>query len=223
MRGGYPIDDAATALLRLFVIHQGVTTGVGNADGTSMTDATLIGQTLPSTMSILIILNPGGLSAEIREVYSFQTITGVFGLRNPHSGPQIAAGTPYALLASIGRSLSQTPIPVAAVYAHPDSVAELTVFQYNPSPPADKFLGIWLDMVNHIQDTTIRVKWIPDGATLRTFHTKVWTPSDDPVVYIPEFTIGMATGSLAVTVTVQSAVLEGAARNLPYRYIVRGA
>ena len=51
-----------------------------------------------------------------------------------------------------------------------------------------KIGGIWLDMVNVTQDTTIRVKHQIDGANYRTFETNAWVTTDEDGVLITGFT-----------------------------------
>lgn len=48
--------------------------------------------------------------------------------------------------------------------------------------------GIWIDMVNVTQDTTIRVKHQIDGANYRTFETNAWVTTDEDGVLITGFT-----------------------------------
>lgn len=48
--------------------------------------------------------------------------------------------------------------------------------------------GIWLDMTNVTQSTTIRVEHQIDGATYTTFETDSWTTANDDGVLITGFT-----------------------------------
>ena len=102
----------------------------------------------------------------------------------------------------------------AATYSHPNDVTEDTVFTSAFGGLRTKVLAVWLDMVNHTQVQTIRFKHTIDGVNYRTFATVTWNPTDDPGVLL----VPVAVNS-DIRVTVQSAVLEGVARNLPYYYI----
>jgi len=51
-----------------------------------------------------------------------------------------------------------------------------------------KIGGIWLDMVNVTQDTTIRLKHKIDGATLREFTSHAWVTTDSDGVILEGFT-----------------------------------
>jgi hypothetical protein len=48
--------------------------------------------------------------------------------------------------------------------------------------------GIWLDMTNVTEDTTIRIKHKIDGANYRTFTTLSWLTTDDDGVLVGPFT-----------------------------------
>jgi len=77
-----------------------------------------------------------------------------------------------------------------------------------------KIHNIYLDLSALTQNCTIRVKVAIDGTTLRTVDTVTWTTADDDGVIIAPFTT-----DVDVRVTIQSAALEGAQRNIPYRII----
>ena len=100
------------------------------------------------------------------------------------------------------------------VVSHPNSVAEQVLWVFDPSGLRTKMLGIWLDLVNLTQNVTIRVKSQIDGVNSRTFDSLAWLTTDDDGVFISPFTIN---GECSITL--QSAVLEGVARNIPTRTI----
>jgi len=76
--------------------------------------------------------------------------------------------------------------------------------------------NIYLDLVNLVQDCTIRIKNEIDGATARTVDTITWTTTDDDGVIIAGFATDTDT-----TITIQSAVAQGAVKAIPYRIIWR--
>jgi len=76
--------------------------------------------------------------------------------------------------------------------------------------------NIYLDLVNLTQNCTIRIKNEIDGANARTVDTITWTTADDDGVIIAGFATDTDT-----TVTIQSAVAQGAIKAIPYRIIWR--
>lgn len=76
-----------------------------------------------------------------------------------------------------------------------------------------KIEGIWLDLVNLVQNVTIRLSYQIDGATGRTFQTISWTTGDDDGVFIE----GGFPVDDTVVISVQSAVVQGAAKDIPYK------
>lgn len=103
-----------------------------------------------------------------------------------------------------------------ATFAHPDSVAEETIFTFDPAGSRTEIVGIWLDLFNLTQGATIRTKHMIDGVNFRTFDVLVWAPAMEDGVYITGFNVRDQ-----IQVTIQSAVLEGVARNIPYYYLYR--
>jgi len=76
--------------------------------------------------------------------------------------------------------------------------------------------NIYLDLVNLAQNCTTRIKNEIDGATARTCDTITWTTEDDDGVIIAGFATDTDT-----TITIQSAVAQGAIKAIPYRIIWR--
>jgi len=76
--------------------------------------------------------------------------------------------------------------------------------------------NIYLDLVNLVQNCTIRIKNEIDDATARTVDTIAWTTADDDGVIIAGFATDTDT-----TITIQSAVAQGAIKAIPYRIIWR--
>jgi hypothetical protein len=78
-----------------------------------------------------------------------------------------------------------------------------------------KVQAVWLDFVNLTQNMNLRMQYEIDGANARTFWTDTWltTEEDGVLVNVPR---GIAHN---LTLDLQSAVLEGAARDIPYQVI----
>lgn len=105
-------------------------------------------------------------------------------------------------------------IPVSGVHAHVNNILEQIVF--TTAMPLAKIETIYLDLVNLTQNCTIRVYHQIDGATFRVIETFNWTTGMDDGVYFRDIAV-----DAPVRVTVQSAILEGAVRNVPWKYIYR--
>ena len=78
-----------------------------------------------------------------------------------------------------------------------------------------KIHAIYLDMVNLTQATNMRIQVEIDGATPRTIWQDTWAVADDDGVLI-DIPRGINTDC---TIDIQSVVLEGAARDVPYNLI----
>lgn len=78
-----------------------------------------------------------------------------------------------------------------------------------------KVLAIWLDFVNLTQNMNMRLRYKIDGTNFRPFWSDTWlVASDDGVL------INVPRGiSNDLELSLQSAVLEGAARDIPYEVI----
>lgn len=102
-----------------------------------------------------------------------------------------------------------------ATYSHPSGTTEQTVFTFTPTG-ISKVTGIWLDLVNLTQNSTIRVRYTIDGTNFRTFQTIVWTTGmDDGVLINGNLPVNT---SYSLRVTIQSAVAEGASRDIVYEF-----
>jgi len=99
----------------------------------------------------------------------------------------------------------------SGTFSKVDDVLEQTIFTFAAGGLRTKILGIWLDLVNLTQNATIRIKFQVDGTNYRTFDNLVWITTDDDGVFISPFA-----ANDDVQVSIQSAVLEGAARDIPY-------
>lgn len=78
-----------------------------------------------------------------------------------------------------------------------------------------KVHAIWLDMVNLTQNTNMRMQYEIDGANPRIFWQDDWLVADDDGVLI---NVPRAIAD-NLTLDIQSQVLEGAARDIPYKVI----
>lgn len=78
-----------------------------------------------------------------------------------------------------------------------------------------KIHAIWLDFVNLTQNMNMRLSYTVDGTTPRIFWTDTWLATDEDGVLI---NIPRAIAN-DLTLEVQSAVAEGAIRNIPYEII----
>lgn len=107
-------------------------------------------------------------------------------------------------------------VVTAAVYSHPDSVAEQDALIF---AAAQQEISLRLDFVNLAQNTTIREKEQIDAATYRQLSAKIW-PTDFDAGTI-SIDIKFTQANALYKITLQSAVLEGGAKNIPYRYEVR--
>lgn len=106
--------------------------------------------------------------------------------------------------------------PTEATYNHPNGVAEQTAFTIALARPV-RLKSMFFDMSNLTQNTTIRIKYQIDGANYRTIETFNWTAGMDDGVFFREITVNHN-----VQVSFQSAVAEGAARDIPYQYFLEG-
>jgi len=105
-------------------------------------------------------------------------------------------------------------IPVSGVHTHANNLLEQTVFTMAVIP--SKIETIYLDLVNLTQNCTIRVYHQIDGVNPRVIETFNWTTGMDDGCYFRDVAV-----NASLQVTVQSAVIEGAIRNIPWAYLYR--
>ena len=102
-------------------------------------------------------------------------------------------------------------------HTHTDSTAEQTVYTFAPTQ-INLVKGIWLDLNALTQNVTIRLKYQIDGTNYRTFKTQTWTTGmDDGVLLTSEIPVDDS-----LQITLQSAILEGASRTVPYEVYYEG-
>lgn len=105
---------------------------------------------------------------------------------------------------------------VAATFSYLDAGAEQTIFTITITKRT-KLHSMWFDLNTLTEDTTIRVKHKVDGSTAREFESIDWVfATDAKIVYFNK--------SLAIKedliVTMEEGADEGAARAIPYYYIL---
>ena len=103
--------------------------------------------------------------------------------------------------------------PQSGTYVHAAGVTEDTAITLSSSD-LRRVNSVYFDLVNLTQNITIRVKAEVDDSTARTIDTLNWVTADEDGVLIG----GFAT-DVDITITFQSAVTEGAGRNIPYRVL----
>lgn len=153
----------------------------------------------------------GAPQGEMQRVTAYVSATGVF-TTDPFT-VAVAAGDDIIILNS---RLVSKMIPTSGVLAKVDDLLEQNAFVITPTRPIIFKMG-FLDLVNLTQTTTIRVYVRIDGGTDRIVDQISWTTVHPDGLSIAELTV--AAGQL-ITVSVQSAVLEGAARNIPWSHIL---
>lgn len=107
--------------------------------------------------------------------------------------------------------------PTGATYSLPSGTTEQTAFTIS-STQNNVVKGIWLDLTALTQNITIRVQYRQDGTNFRTFQTISWTTGMEDMVLVE----GDIPINNHLRVTLQSAVAEGASRNIPYQYWTDG-
>lgn len=104
------------------------------------------------------------------------------------------------------------------VHAHANNIVPQLVFEWTPFTERRKVHSIWLDFVNLTQNTVYYLSSMIDGVNYRIFDSNLaapWTPALDDGVLI-------AVNSVIETsflLEIESQVLEGVGRNVPFRVI----
>lgn len=194
------------------LFYRGEVIDIPGANQFTSTDLVGFGNTAFVNWWVFVFHDAGGAGAapqgEARLVTAYVSATGVF-THNAFSAP-LAAGDIVLILHPwlYGAIIRSTD----ATYSHPSGVAEQVAFTITPLYPL-KILTIYLDLVNLTQNATIRIQTQIDGATYRRIETFNWTTGMDDGVYFRGIAI-----DTPLQVTIQSAVAEGAPRDIPYRY-----
>jgi hypothetical protein len=108
-------------------------------------------------------------------------------------------------------------VSVPGTHAHANNVGEQIAITIPAPADVSVVETIYLDLVNLTQNADIRVYYQIDGAIYTVIETFNWTVGMDDGVYFRNVGI-----SHPVQVTLQSTVLEGAIRDVPWEYILRG-
>jgi len=95
-----PIEEMlALIMASLAGSRIGYTTTIGNAAGTTFTDASLIGAGANSFLSMSAVIAPDSiLTIDRAEITAFNSVTGEVTLDTAYKGGQIAVGTQYAII-----------------------------------------------------------------------------------------------------------------------------
>lgn len=103
--------------------------------------------------------------------------------------------------------------PTTAIFSHQNGTNEQTIITFT-STQNTIFKGMWLDLVNLTQNTTIRISYEIDGQSFRNFQRLDWTIGDDDGVFIS----GKIPNRGDFRITTQSLIAEGAVRSIPYEF-----
>ncbi len=112
-----------------------------------------------------------------------------------------------------GTPIIPSVVPQSDTYEHPDVTTEQTAIEITITERTI-INNIYLDLVNLTKNATIRVYTKVDGTNYTEIDSLGWTTTDRDGVIISELV-----SDVDVKVTIQSAVLEGASRNIPYRVV----
>ncbi len=159
----------------------------------------------------LLMTTEGDVRFQPRRIVDF-TAAGVFIL-DPGNPFTAAPGlVDYIIVGFQFRAIA----PTEATYSHPSGVAEQTAFTIAITRPTE-VKTIILDLTNLTQNADIRIRYDRAGVgaypVMETFN---WTVGMDDIVYFRQITC-----THNVRVTVQSAIAEGVARDIPYEYSLR--
>lgn len=220
---GLRIDNPAWVLVQLLCSYWGITDADGAALGATLLCGDLVNQ--PDFDGNHVVIIDGAYGGQARDISGVTTA----GVVTPASnfGGVILAGTTFAILpirttpaevaALTALVVALGGVPTEATYAHPNGVGESIAFTTPAPTPLSNRVFIMLDLSNLTQNADIRIKYDMhgDGAPFPTIETFNWTVGMDDIVYFREIS-----GQRAVQVTVQSALAEGAARDIDYEYVL---
>jgi hypothetical protein len=225
-----PLDEWLS-LFQATIAAEGITTAPGAVTGDSIIDAGLAGVGANSFVSMLMVLYPGQPQlVDSQDITAFNNATGEVTLAGAYKGvaAAIPTGVPYkivtfrfvpaevaALRAVVDALVTRLAgLEVAGTHAHANNLNWQNVVTIT-TDLRHKVYAVWLDFVNLTQNMNMRMQYEVDGATARTFWQDTWltTEDDGVLINIPR---GIAHD---LTLDLQSAVLEGAARDIPYQVI----
>jgi hypothetical protein len=222
-------DLAREELLRMLASYRGFTTNDGAPGGNTLIDTNLIGSN--DFITGKTILLESGLSMfESSGASGFVPGTGQITVA-PVFSSQVLANTIFyvlnassaaAVLALIALIKAQTDklagVTGSGVHVHANNLLAQIVFEWTPLAARRKVHSIWLDFVNLTQNTVYLLSSKIDAVNYRVFDTNAaapWTPAMDDGVLIAV----NAAIDTDFKLEIQSQVLEGAGRNVPYRVI----
>ncbi len=218
-QSGLPLDNPAWPLLQAEIAYWGITSGNGNAGGTTLVCADLDNHpTYVNGIGRVKILTGGAWGQDSLMVT--HAVGGIITVANPFTNAaggaqQILAGIRFVIMSSTGGGGGGggSAAPTEGIYAHPNGVAEGTAFTIAIAA-LTKVNTIVLDLTNLTQNATIRVRYdMAGGGLYPIMETFNWTVGMNPLVYFRGLSV-----MHSIRLTVQSAVAEGAARNIPYEY-----
>ena len=104
-------------------------------------------------------------------------------------------------------------------YSHANNVAEQTIITATAPSSGESITmdGMTLDMTNCTQTKTVRLYIAVDAVNYRLVEAITWLTTDDDGLRLAAFSTARSW-----RVTIQSAVLEGVARNIPFEYVTEG-
>lgn len=198
------------------LVFMGTVTTWTNVNNFAATDLTGFGNSAFINWGVFVFWDAGGAGAapqgEVQQITGYTSATGAF----VHGAFSAALAVGDRVLILHPWLFNALLAATSGTYNHPNGVAEQTAFTITPAGPR-KVATVYLDMVNLTQNCTIRIKVRVDGVTYRTIETFNWTTGMDDGVFFREVAIDNASN---LQVTIQSVVAEGAARNIPYRYLL---
>src|SRR4030042_4691430 len=218
------VDNPASYLVKAVISYWGITTANGNAGGTTIVCADLANEPSYAYKLVKILDGPSAGQVTLILTHVGNTLTVLTGFTNPAGGAQqITTGMRFAVLSyepiagAVYTTLTEIRERVGvvnfdAVQSHPNGVAEQTIFYFNAAMTGGtvfEIMGLWFDLSNLTQNTTIRT-YINIAGLLRRVDTFAWTPAMDDGIWVSSFT-----SSLDWYISLQSAVAEGAPRDIP--------
>ena len=197
------IGDSVSTLVSLIGT---AITNVGDASGDHLTSIVAkIGNSASTLVALL-----GTLTTNLGD-FSGHTLTSIAAAIGD------SATTLVSYLSSIKTETDKLKNTVsAAVYAHPNSIAEQDAYVF---AAAIQKVSIRFDMSGLAQKTTVREKEQVDGANYRGISAKVFPDEFDAGAQ--EVVIDYVQANALYKITFQSAVLEGGVVNVPYRIITQ--
>lgn len=228
------MDWLQKLLSRTGVVFYGVVTAIPG--GNQFTIPALAGlgsgrfQGATSPYSAFVVRDAGGAAAapqgEIQAITAYNTSTGVF--TTAAFTAAVAVGDEILIIhPSLAYMLGLTPARAGYLDNLIGVVATGTFSLVNNTNEQDcivfnattQLIDIELDMVNLTQSNTVREYVKVDGTNYRQISAKVFPTDFDTNTKC--VTIAFPQKNSMYKITLQAAVLEGGARNVPYRYMTR--